>query len=175
MTHCSGGNPTLPCIPCSTLPNPTLPYPTLPCHTLPCLALSYLTLPYSTWPLPEFLNKRVRRRGLQQIFALGYSTWIGTGIGCKKRKGPPPHYGDLIAFFSARARCEFQLCFGSAGGSLARRGDTRAVIGSIGWLDDRSFYPSIDLQTAPQQLATLRCVALQTLLSWGASCTALSC
>lgn len=76
-------SPQINCEKTQTKPHDTLqwwqPYPTIACtHTLlyltePYLAIPYLvlpclTLPYSTWALPELLNKRVRRRGLQQIF-----------------------------------------------------------------------------------------------------------
>lgn len=46
----------------------TEPYLAIPYLAIPYLVLPCLTLPYSTWALPELLNKRVRRRGLQQIF-----------------------------------------------------------------------------------------------------------
>lgn len=135
MTHCSGGNPSQECVTCSTLP-----YPTLPCRVLP-----YLTLPYSTWGH----SLSCKQKGKTKRFATNLWSYVQVREServyrvqkkiKKKRKGLPyfslPLIWDLIAFFSARAHCEFQLCSGSAG--CARR-DTRAVIGSIGWLDHRS-------------------------------------
>lgn len=140
------------------LPYRTVPCLTLPCHTLPCLALSYLTLLNLGTPWVA------QQKGKTKRFATNLWYVNRNGYRVQKTEESPPsspsQFRDLIAFFSARARCEFQLCFDSAGGSLARRGNTRAVIGSIGWLDQRSNERSIDRFAncaATVSNASLRC------------------